>query len=896
MEKSPPGQRISKIGQRLFKRAFGIAIVLTILLTLFQVWLNYQDLIASVQNTFHQVKQVQVQGITTALWNYSMPELSKQAEGLTHFPFVNYAEVREKDKIVASAGIKNSQNILEETIPLVYENNGSLVEIGNLYIQADLARINQDIRSQIFRIFLFQALNVLVVLFFILLMIDLLVTRRLNTAAHYLQTFDISNLNNPLVVAKRNSFDEIDTLAAAFNSMRVNLSGAYHQVSESERKHTTLLSNLPGMAFRCQNNRARTMELVSAGCFELTGYLPEELTHHTVILFNDLIVPEDREDVWNGIRVGLAEKNIYELNYRIQSRDGQIKWVWERGSGIYDEQGKDVRIEGFIIDITERKQQEREIEVIAAMSYALRTATTQTEMLPVILDQTMMLLNADGGSLELIDPFQGDAVVVLAEGEFKSLLGLRIPEDQGLNLYIRKTRKPYLNNHLENETQKFFRGKTEHCRATGGVPLIAHEQLIGFLWIGRRVDISENAIRSLSAIADIAASAIHRANLFQQTEQRLNRLIGLRKIDTSINSNQDLSVTLNLLLEQTVLLLQVDAANIYLLNENMRVSCIAEQGFQTRVFHEEDQWLEDSCAGKAILDRTMVKAHNLDEFGSDPVCCDRMQTEGFEAYFSVPLIAKDDVKGALQVYLRSPFNPDADWLEFLEILGGQAAIAVSDAYLLQSLQQSNRELQQAYDHTIEGWSNALDLRDKETEGHSQRVTELTLALARMLHIPEDELVNIRRGALLHDIGKMGVPDNILLKPGKLTEEEWILMRKHPVYAYQLLSPIKYLHPALDIPYCHHEKWDGTGYPRRLKGDDIPLAARIFAVADVWDALTSDRPYRSPVPAEEVHRYINEQSGKHFDPRIVELFNQFSIDELKTVFLSVREPPTEGRNS
>jgi len=177
----------------------------------------------------------------------------------------------------------------------------------------------------------------------------------------------------------------------------------------------------------------------------------------------------------------------------------------------------------------------------------------------------------------------------------------------------------------------------------------------------------------------------------------------------------------------------------------------------------------------------------------------------------------------------------------------------------------------AYDATIAGWSHALDLRDKETEGHSQRVTLLTLKLAEAFGMTQEELIHIRRGALLHDIGKLGIPDSILHKPGKLTETEWEMMRRHPQYAYDMLYPIDYLHPALSIPYCHHEKWDGTGYPRGLKGEEIPQSARLFAIADVWDALTSDRPYRPAMSEEFASNYVQEQSGKHFQPEVVELF-------------------------
>lgn len=187
------------------------------------------------------------------------------------------------------------------------------------------------------------------------------------------------------------------------------------------------------------------------------------------------------------------------------------------------------------------------------------------------------------------------------------------------------------------------------------------------------------------------------------------------------------------------------------------------------------------------------------------------------------------------------------------------------------IEEAHEKLLSAYDATIEGWSRAMDLRDKETEGHTLRVTDLSVELARMMGINEGELVFIRRGALLHDIGKLGVPDAILLKANQLSDAEWEVMRKHPQYAYEMLSPIEYLRPALDIPYCHHEKWDGTGYPRGLKGEEIPLAARIFAVVDVWDALTSDRPYRPAWSHEEAMKYIKEQSGKHFDPNVVEKF-------------------------
>jgi HD-GYP domain-containing protein (c-di-GMP phosphodiesterase class II) len=205
------------------------------------------------------------------------------------------------------------------------------------------------------------------------------------------------------------------------------------------------------------------------------------------------------------------------------------------------------------------------------------------------------------------------------------------------------------------------------------------------------------------------------------------------------------------------------------------------------------------------------------------------------------------------------------------MLAGQAAIAIDSSQLFDNLQGSNAELMLAYDETIEGWSHAMDLRDKETEGHTLRVTQLTVKMAASLDFSPEELIHVRRGALLHDMGKLGVPDEILRKAGPLTDEEWVIMRKHPQLAHDLLSSITYLQPALNIPYCHHEKWDGSGYPRGLKENQIPLSARIFAVVDVWDALTSDRPYRAAWSEEKTLAYIQEQAGTRFDPKVVSAF-------------------------
>jgi HD-GYP domain-containing protein (c-di-GMP phosphodiesterase class II) len=245
--------------------------------------------------------------------------------------------------------------------------------------------------------------------------------------------------------------------------------------------------------------------------------------------------------------------------------------------------------------------------------------------------------------------------------------------------------------------------------------------------------------------------------------------------------------------------------------------------------------------------------------------------EGFCHYICIPLIVKGEAKGVLELYHRTPYTPSAEWLEFVETLAGQAAISIDNSQLFENIQRVNMELAVAYEATIEGLSRALDMRYSEIEGQTLRVANLALLVAKELGIRDQRLQRIRHGALLHDIGKMGISDRILLKKGRLTEKEWEEMRKHPTFAYQLLNPIQYLRQALDIPYCHHEKWDGTGYPRALKGNQIPITARVFAIADVWDALTSPRPYRKAWTKKKALVYIKAQSGKHFDPQVVDAF-------------------------
>ena len=358
----------------------------------------------------------------------------------------------------------------------------------------------------------------------------------------------------------------------------------------------------------------------------------------------------------------------------------------------------------------------------------------------------------------------------------------------------------------------------------------------------------------------------------EATQTQVARLASLRVIDTSITNTLDLSVTFKVVLGQTQQQLKVDAVAIMLLNPYLpNLEYAAGRGFRSEMIQKVKVRLGEGAAGTAALDRRTIHIRDLPTSEDNPARTAMFTAEEFKAYCVTPLIAKGNVHGVLEVFNRTPLDPDLEWYAFLETLAGQVAIAVDNMELFDRLNKANTDLVLAYDATIEGWTRALDLRDRETEGHTQRVTELTRRLGQVIGMKDADLLHLRRGALLHDIGKMGVPDSILLKPGPLTEKEWIIMRKHPQFAFEMLAPIQYLNPALDIPYCHHEWWDGLGYPRGLQGVTIPLAARIFTIIDVFDALTSDRPYRAAWTQEKTIEYIIQQAGSHFDPDIVNEF-------------------------
>ncbi len=612
---------------------------------------------------------------------------------------------------------------------------------------------------------------------------------------------------------------------------------------KSEERYRDLLEMTSDWVWEVDENAVYTY--VSPKIRDILGYEPEEVLGKTPL---DLMPPDEAQRVATFFGSYVAEhKPFSSLENVILHKTGRLVIFETSGVPIFDQNGTFRGYRGIDRDITQRKQSEEAMENLRR--------------------QRELFLNSAGEGILGLDP-QGNHTFVNPAAA--KMLGYKVEELIGQSSHaIWHHSKPDGSPYPEEECpiheaykdgvihrkddEVFWRkdGTSFPVRYTS-TPIVEADKLIGAVVIFR--DITE------------------RKQAEKQIKHQLQRLSALREIDRAINSSLDLHITLKIFLDELVRHLQVDAAAVLLLNPyTQTLEFGAGRGFHSKTVERTRVYLGEGHAGRAALKRRIIKIPNLSEATGDLSRFTLIADEGFVTCYALPLIAKGQVKGVLEIFQRTLLDPGHEWLNFLEALAGQAAIAVDNAELFNSMQRANLELTLAYDTTLEGWSRALDMRDKETEGHTQRVTEMTLLLARTMKISEAETVHIRRGALLHDIGKMGVPDSILQKPGPLTNEEWEIMRKHPVYAYEMLSPIHFLRPALDIPYCHHEKWDGTGYPRGLTGELIPLAARFFAVVDVWDALRSDRPYRPAWPEDKVREHVRQLAGKDFDPKVVEVF-------------------------
>ena len=583
------------------------------------------------------------------------------------------------------------------------------------------------------------------------------------------------------------------------------------------------------------------------------GYTPKEMLGRSLFDFMDENSAEIARASLGRQQQGQGEK----LDFKFRRKDGSELWAIVTANPILDESGQYIGALAMVTDITDRKKAEKELKETKELNERI----IQTANVLFLQSDTEANVIKVNEAAEKITGYSAAELIGTNWGE-KLVPRERFP--RAWEEFDRIVKRGELPTVFENPI--LAKNGEEREILWNNSQLRENGKVVGLISFG--MDISEKKI----ALEKLRESETQNRTLFLSAQQRLNQTLALRNIDNAINSSLDLKFTVEVLLTQTRDVLGVDAADILLYNSTTHVlNFFVGQGFRTDVLKRAPVPLGRDYAGKVVLDHNPIHVSGLSRLERDSQEYEFFQLEGFEDFNCLPLIAKGKVLGVLETFNRTSQNPNDEWLDYLTTLAGQAAIAIENITLFEGLQKANDHLVLGYDATIEGWSRALDLRDKETEGHTQRVTKRTLQLAADMGMNDEEQVHIRRGALLHDIGKMGVPDSILLKPGKLTDAEWDLMKKHPTFAFQLLSPIAYLKNALDIPYCHHEHWDGSGYPRGLKGEAIPITARIFAVVDVYDALTSDRPYRKAWSKEKTLEYIRSQAGSHFDPHIVKIF-------------------------
>jgi PAS domain S-box-containing protein/putative nucleotidyltransferase with HDIG domain len=529
-------------------------------------------------------------------------------------------------------------------------------------------------------------------------------------------------------------------------------------------------------------------------------------------------------------------------------KDGSTVWISESSKAIPDHDGTILYFQGTAQDVTARKMAEEAVRATNAQLMAVvRTAPVSV----VVLDR--------------------DGLVQSWNPASERIFGWSETEVLGKPL-------PYVPEEKQTE-HRLLRQRVLDGESFTGVEAGRRRKDGSSIYIDIYTAPLRDAEGNVTGILGINVDVTDHKNSEERLREQMLHMTALRRIDAAISETFELRAMLALVLDEIRRVLEVDAAAVSLLApRSVSLEVASARGFHTREIESSPLLLSTEVGLKLMLEGRPFSTEDLRGASDIVPRQSLMDAEKFVFYSGMPLVTKGRIRGVLEVFHRSPKPRDETWVRLLDALSAQTAIAVENASMFQDLQRSNADLGLAYEATIEGWSRALDLRDKETEGHTLRVTAEALKLARSLGVRQDELGHLRRGALLHDIGKIGVPDRILLKPGPLTDEERAVMRRHPVVAYEMLSPIPYLHPALDIPYCHHEKWNGTGYPRGLRGEQIPLAARIFTVVDVWDALSSERPYRSAWQPDAVLKYIRDQRGEHFDPHVAEAFLRLLTDQ------------------
>jgi len=652
-------------------------------------------------------------------------------------------------------------------------------------------------------------------------------------------------------------------------------------VEESQFRKAIEDSILAGIIAADSQNR---QSYVNPAFCRMVGWSQEELLGATPPFV--YWPPEFTDAIMDAFRVTTGDEALpsdFELVFR--RRNGERFDAYLLVSPLRNGQGNAHGWLASVYDITARKRDEEIIrrqksraEALARTAARLNTRLDLKKVMEMVCEETTRALNVSATSLFIYnrktDSYHLGAGYGWPEGYYQSFQPIprRLVEQKNGKGQSRVVYRD-IRSHKEFPNQALYQDLNVRTIAITG--LSRDQSLIGSLGVfcfEIERDFSKDELALLDGLADLAAQAILNARLFDELEQSLQQVRALNAVDVAINASLDLRVTLNILLDQVVNILHVDAADIWLYNViTQELEFTVGRGFRVVQPLVGSMRLGENYASKVVIERKMLHIQDLADVPNGYASVNRSANDGLHAYIGIPLVAKGQVKGVLEIFQRTEIDLNSDWMELLDALSGQAAIAIDNATLFNQLQRSNEELMHALDSMLEGWDRFANAHNHTSDGHIDRLIEFTMRLARNSGIREEELVHIRRGVLLHDIGMLRVPESIISKPGPLTPEEMEIVKQHPNFAYQLISSIAILRPCVDIPYCHHERWDGQGYPRRLKNTQIPLVARIFSVVDVWEVLRSARPYRDAWQEQKARQYFEKQAGIEFDPAIVQQF-------------------------
>lgn len=573
------------------------------------------------------------------------------------------------------------------------------------------------------------------------------------------------------------------------------------------------------------------------------GYSDNEITTDNIAWKNRLH-PDDKASTIEAVNTCIqSNKSTYEIEYRLLHKDGTYRWILERGLVHRDHIGKANRVVGTHVDITKQKEAAESVQKSESRFRGLAESS----------QDYIMLYDLEGRHV-----YMNSAGLKVFGFTEKEILG-KTHREAGFN--------EELSSNWEHDIKKVFTTGESSQRLfnwdSSNGKVFLDWRLSPVLGSNGEIDLVLGISRDITSLKITEEQLQKSRELYRVLTESIKDVVWIVDVETGLIRYISPSIErlLGYTVEEILSFPFVDTITLEAQADMVQLIQTRKAAFTDGEI-QADQFFTDEVTqihknGSKVWTEVITNYYRNDENGD-------IEVRGVSRDISERRLAKEKMSGVQSELIRALKESDQSRRSLLSVAEDQKKTD-------EALRKSSEDLVNAYDATLLGWSTALEMRERETAGHSLRVVQRTLELAKALGIDQFEKTHIQRGALLHDIGKMGIPDSILLKPGPLTDDEWVIMRQHPSYAYRLLSSIPYLAPALEIPFFHHERWDGSGYPQGLIGENIPLKARIFAVVDVWDALSSDRPYRPAWAEGAVNKYLRDQAGKQFDPKVVEVF-------------------------